>query len=241
MITLLLVAATATLLPQNAVEATSSEHVETLRNQIHGMRTTLLLGGARVRQADDQAIEFYGSKIEIIERRLDQVDAELAEKRATYDLALDRTLEAEDRSSRQTAVEEASRLRTAISYLESESTDLGRKQSGLSKMIAALHSRQRERSRLAVQLETAGGANLEFGFPLPGVGLGPTAVAREASAGLENEGLAMDLLERDPLRARRLLFEIDPQRYWERFSLRPPQVELWEALKFPQTDLPGLR
>lgn len=218
-----------------------SQRVEALRERIHDMRTNLVLGGENVRRADSEAIDFYEGKTEIIEQRLDQIGAELTERRATYEVTLDRALRAASESARRAAMQEASSLRAAVSELESESADLTRKRADLLRAIEGVRERERERSKLAAQLETATGAQLELGLPVAAIGLAPEARVREASAILDDETLVNDLLERDPRGARRILFEADPVRYWRRFPLRPPADVLWDALAFPQADLPGQR
>ena len=83
-----------------------------LRDRIHEMRMNLLLGGERVREAEGEAVHFYRSKITTIEERVDSIHVELAEKRASYDLALDRSLSGSDAVARSNAMSQASALRT---------------------------------------------------------------------------------------------------------------------------------
>src|SRR5262245_16937187 len=64
--------------------------VEMLRQRIHGMRMDLLLGGEKVKQAESDATQFYRGKIEVIDKRLDTIAGELAERRAGYRMSLQR-------------------------------------------------------------------------------------------------------------------------------------------------------
>ena len=46
--------------------------------------------------AEREAIDFYNGKTELVDRRLDTISAELTEKRATYQVTLDRALQSKD-------------------------------------------------------------------------------------------------------------------------------------------------
>ena len=89
---------------QDDSQETSATRVEDLRARIHDMRMSLLLGGEKVQQAESEAIGFYGEKISVIEERLDVIQSELSEKRATYDVSLDRALSADDAEARASAM-----------------------------------------------------------------------------------------------------------------------------------------
>ena len=212
-----------------------------LKGRIHEMRMNLLTGGPKVRDAEQEAIDFYGGKVELVERRLDTIRAELSEKRATYDLALERALNAETAGQRSKAMAEASALSISIVALEQESGELSGKRGDLGKMITAVESRDRERERLMTQLETSGGLDLMTDLPMASVGLAPAVLESAPASPLENSALVQDLLERDPRGARKLFFESDPQGYWKRFPLKPPGDVMRRALEFPLPDLPGSR
>ena len=213
-----------------------------LKQRIHEMRMNLLLGGDQVRQAEGEAIEFYGQKMEFVDQRLDTLRVELSEKRAYYDLLLDRALSGQDPAQRRSAMLEASKLRAELSSLEAESSSLVQKRQNLAKLVSAVESRDRERERLVAQLETSGDFDQGLGFPLASVGLAPVGQLEASSTTpLEDDQLVQDLLKRDPRGARRILFELDPVRYWHRFPLRPPAAVLPGAIPFPLPDLPGRR
>ena len=221
--------------------STKSVDAESLRSRIHDMRMNLLLGGDQVRKAEREAIDFYGNKAELVDQRLDTIRGDLTEKRAAYDIVLDRALNSSDAQERTKAMREATTLRAEITSLESEASDLSGKRNGLGKLIANVESRDKERERLVAQIETTEDFSGGFGIPMTSIGLAPPTQPAEAASPLQDDALVADLLERDPVAARRLLFDADPSGYWQRFPLRPPTAELREALKFPLPDLPGER
>ncbi|MEM7516080.1 MAG: hypothetical protein AAF368_04035 [Planctomycetota bacterium] len=229
--------------PEPNQEGPRSTSAEELRGRIHDMRMNVLLGGDdAVKRAEQEAIQFYGEKSEVGETRLDSLQAERTEKRTTYDLRLDQALSADTPSSRAKAMEEASSLRRQLDELEQESVDLTEKRTRLSSLVSAVESRDREREKLAAKIETSRTLESDFGLPSLGIGLAPdVAVATEAGSSLANDGLIADLMERDPIAARQLLYEADPQGYWKRFPLRPPGEALRAVMRFPLPDLPGRR
>lgn len=218
-----------------------SARVETLRQRIHGMRMNLLLGGEKVRQAEGDAAQFYRGKVEVIEQRMDSIAAELAERRAGYQLALSRSLQASSEETRRTALREAAEQRRQVASLEGEEGDLGERSARITKLVGAVDARGRERERLAAKIESTSDYEGALALPLGGIGLAPEVTAAPASSPLEDETLIEDLLALDPVGARRLLFEADPSGYWRRFPLRPPLATLRSVLKFPPADLPGQR
>jgi prefoldin subunit 5 len=224
-----------------AAGAATPATAEDLRVRIREMRMNLLLGGDQVRRAESEAIEFYKGKSRSLDGRLDDVASELAEVRASYDMALDRALAQGGTAAGDQALQEAQPLRAEISSLEAEREDLLQRQERVSGLVEAVESRDRERSRLADQVETASLRPEELGIGMGSIGLAPPPLPSETVAPLENEALLGDLLERDPLSARRLLFRSDPQGYWQRFPLQPPKSALAKALRFPLPDPPGQR
>lgn len=214
---------------------------DALRARIHELRMDLLLGGDAVREAEREAARFYREKQGVVEGSLDTLHVELSEKRAAYEVALDRALAAEGAAQRRAAMDGAATLRREIDEFEWQSADLARKGGDLSRLVAAVEARERDRQRLVAQLETATDIQGGLGLPLTSVGLAPEIRALEAGSPFDDQGLVDDLLARDPREARRLLFDLDPSRYWERFPLRPPTAALAEALAFPLADLPAHR
>lgn len=227
--------------PETTVSATTETNAAELKGRIHEMRMNLLTGGPKVRDAEREAIDFYGGKVELVERRLDTIRADLSEKRASYDLALERTLGAATPDQRSKAMAEASALSVEIVALEEESAGLSGKRGDLGKMIKAVESRDRERERLMTQLETTESYELMTDLPMASVGLAPAVIDEVPGSPLNNNALVQDLLERDPRAARKILFESDPEGYWKRFPLRPPGDVMIRTLEFPLPDLPGSR
>ena len=220
---------------------TTPASAEDLRVRIREMRMNLLLGGDQVRRAEGEAIDFYNGKARSLDGRLDDVASDLVETRASYDVVLDRALADGGSSGGSDALKEAQPLRARISALEAEQGDLLERRDRLFGLVASVESRDRERKRLADQVESASVRPEDLGMPMASIGLAPPPLASEASAPLDDDALMKDLLQRDPRAARRLLFGSDPVRYWDRFPLRPPTAELSKALRFPLPDPPGQR
>lgn len=222
-------------------EVAKTATAEELRSRIHGMRMDLLLGGDRVRDAETEAIEFYGQKRELVDQRLDSIGAELSEKRATYDVVMGRALSETTPEARSKALNEAVMLRAEISSLENEAASLAERRNRLRDMVGAVEARDRQRQKLAADLETGPGSGDLAWMPMAGIGLAPDTGGAVVSDPLANEALVEDLLRRDPAAARRLLFEANPGGYFERFPLRPPAEVLPQAIPFPLPDPPGRR
>jgi hypothetical protein len=218
-----------------------SGKVESLRGRIHEMRMNLLLGGDKVRAAENDATQFYRGKVELIEKRLDSVAAELAELRATYAVSLEHALAGGEAEQRKSTLSDAAAQRGKIAALETEEIGLAERRSRLEKLVAAVEARSRQRDRLTAQLETEPGFDEGLAFPLGGIGLAPELEVLAPSSPLEDPGLIADLIARDPVAAHRLLFETDPAGYWELFPLQPPADAVRRELEFPLADLPGQR
>jgi hypothetical protein len=225
----------------STAEPPDSVRVETLRERIHGMRMNLLLGGEKVREAESDAAQFYRGKVEVVEQRLDSIAAELAERRAGYRLALERSLQSGPEEARRAALREAAEQRGHVRALEAEELELDERRGRIAKLIGAVEARGRERERLAQRVESGSDFEEALALPLGGIGLAPEVTAAPASSPLEDDGLVEDLLAIDPAAARGLLFETDPVGYWRRFPLRPPLGVLRSVLEFPPPDLPGQR
>ena len=215
--------------------------VEALRGRIHDMRMSLLLGGDKVKSAEAEAIDFYGRKIETIDRGIDSIEVDLSEKRASYKIALEDVLGAQQGTGRDSSLSRAQNLRAEIVGLETDSATLVNKRSNLNKLIGAVQARGREREVLAGRLEAASGLDQDFSLTLGAVGLvAPDAIPANTDP-LADEGFISDLVEANARAAQRVLFEADPVGYWQRFPLRPPHDALRRALVFPVPDLPGQR
>jgi hypothetical protein len=217
-----------------------SARVEALRSRIHGMRMDLLLGGDKVRQAENDAAKFYKGKVELIDQRLDSVAGELIELKANYQSTLGRTLQSSG-EGRPAALREAAEQRGKIQTLEAEELELGERREYVEKLVGAVEARGRERDRLAARIETSAEYGEAFAMQLGGIGLAPEVEATSNASPLLDDGLIADLLAIDPAGARRVFFESDPVGYWQRFPLRPPEAVLRSVLKFPAPDLPGQR
>lgn len=232
--------------PQPAAAAADTEThtatAEELRGRINSMRMDLLLGGDRVRAAEAEAIDFYGQKREFVEQRLDTLESDLSEKRATYDVLAGRALDASTPELRRKALGEAAGLRAELSSMERETGELGERRNRLRDLVGAVEARDRERQKLAADLETGADATSALGgIPFAGIGLAPAAMPVAEVDPLTDDALVADLLERDPAAARRLLFELDPKGYFDRFPLQPPAALLPTAIPFPLPDPPGRR
>ncbi len=218
-----------------------SAEVEGLRERIHGMRLNLLVGGDKVRAAESDAVQFYRGKVEVIEKRLDSVAAELAELRANYEVSLEKVLQDGAGEQRKSMLSEAGEQRGKIQSLEREESELGDRRLRLERLVQAVEARTRERERLATKIESGSGFDEALAFPLGEIGLAPELEVLAPASPLDDEGLIADLLARDLVEAHRLLFEADPEGYWGFFPLQPPADALRQSLKFPLPDLPGQR
>lgn len=225
---------------EGAAEAPSVQ-VEDLRGRIREMRMSLILGGDNVQRAESEAIDFYNQKIDTVDQRMDSLDAELTEKRAVYDLALDNALAADQDSERESTMLRAQELRAEITALEGEEQELDGKRDGLNGLVRGVEQRGLDREKLAAKLATVDNLDEGVGLTLGAVGLAPPAVQGVSGSPLDDDRMIQDLLDRDPRRARELLFKTDPAGYWRRFPLRPPTEALQGALAFPLPDLPGRR
>jgi hypothetical protein len=224
-------------------QARGSDQVnaESLRARIRDMRMNLLLGGDQVRTAEGEARHFYSGKMEHVDARIDTLHSDLSAKRPGYELALDRALTAGSPEERRAALNEASGLRSEIGSLEEEAIQLGGRRKNLSQLVVAIEARDRERERLVAQLEASSDVETSFSLPLASIGLAPVVNAEPAASPLDDDALVRDLLSRDPIGGRGVLFDLDPVGYWQRFPLRPPVDRLQQALQFPLPDLPGSR
>jgi len=226
--------------PPAAAERSSAAAAEPLRERIHSMRHDLLVGGSMVRKAEDEATAFYRSRSQDLDRQTDDVAVELAERRAAYALALDRTLSALDPERQRAAASDASRLKTEITSLERELAALDARRNEFQAAIDTLERRRRERDRLSAAFEATGGAATQPLFVSGAIGLAPEIPAAQTDP-LADDELLRDLVQRDPERARALIFGSDPARYWRIWPLTPPAIVLRAALSFPLPDLPGAR
>ena len=227
--------------PPDQPPPADSADAQALLSRVHELRMNLLLGGDHVHRAEEEAVGFYTQKLGYVDERMDDLQADLTEKRSTYDLALGRTLSADTSEKRAAAMRDAQRLRTEIGTLDREAEDLRQKRQALSRLVADIEARDRDRRDLVAQLETTGDFDVAVDLPLSSIGLAPRPIEAAAASPLEDSALIEDLLQKDPRGARRVLYESDPEGYWRRFPLRPPADVLRSAMRFPLPDLPGER
>ena len=226
--------------PAPAPGARPSASVEDLRARVHVMRMNLLFGGDKVKSAEREAIDFYNQRIEAVNRGIDSVHTDLAERRASYGVALDQALSGREGTAE--AMEKAQVLRGEVAALERESAELSSTSGNLAKLVQAVQTRQRERETLATRMDASVGVDLGTTFTLGSVGLAPDVqVVRPGVSPFDDTKLVQDLIQRDPLAASRVLFGADPERYFRLFPLTPPSEALRKALDFPLPDLPGKR
>jgi hypothetical protein len=214
---------------------------EGLRSKVHKLRMDLILGGDQVQRAEGEAVDFYSERLELIDRRLDRIDVDLSEKRASYQLALGRTVESPTGSGTRGSIREASRLRAEIVAMERESANLQAKRDRLASTIDGISDRGIEREAMAANLEANNVVDLGGGLPMSTIGFGPGGLNAPEPSPFDDPQLVLELVALDPQRGRTALFAEDPEGYWQFFDLRPPAASLREALVFPPPDLPGKR
>jgi hypothetical protein len=217
----------------------ASAGVEDLRARIHGMRMSLLFGGDKVKGAESEAIGFYSQRVEAVNKSLDSLHTDLAERRASYDVALEQALSGKDGAG--AAMQRAQAVRADIVALERESAELDSTRANLAKLVQAVQARQRERETLSARMDASVGLDLGTSFSLGSVGLAPDVQVRPDVSPFDDPRFVQDLIARDPVAAARVLFESAPERYFRLFPLNPPAESLRRALTFPLPDLPGKR
>jgi prefoldin subunit 5 len=211
-----------------------------LRERVRQMRRLVLGGGPAVEKSEKEALRFYRRKIDELARRADELRTERDLKQAEYDLALDATLNANSESERQDAAKQAKRLGDEMRGIDLEIAGLERQGDALGRGVASIQRRIERRKQLMARFEQP-----DFYEELPYLSDELIDFEEEsADDGVDpflDPGFLEDLLQRDPERARELLFLYNPKLYWERFPLTPPRGALKEALRFPAPDLPGKR
>jgi len=177
----------------------------------------------------------------LIDRRLDRIDVDLSEKRASYQLALGRTIESPTGSGSGSSIREAARYRADIGRLEGEGARLRGKRAQLAALVDGIADRSSDREALAANLEANNVVDIEGGLPMSRIGFGPDDMESSQGSPFDDPQMVRELLALDPRRGRAALFAEDPEGYWRFFTLRPPVPALREALVFPAADLPGKR
>lgn len=225
----------------SATEADSAAlQAAPLRDRIRYLRRDLIAGGDNVDLAEKEAVSFYEEKMRALDRQADELAVELAEKSAAYDLALERTLSAKDGANRSAAANDASRLKGEIARLEGEITDLQTRRQELNRAVDVVNERGRARDRLITDFDAAGARIHEPMISPGGLGLAPeTSIG--ATDGLKDDAILKDLLQRDPERAKALIYAEDPELYWATWPLQPPTKLLRRAMRIPIGDLHGRR
>ena len=217
-------------------EGTLMKAVE-LRGRVREMRRSVIGGGPAVEQAEKEALGFYRRKIGKNAGRVDELRTQRDAKDAEYRIALDATLEANDKATSDAAARRAASLRKEIGDLDAEIEELVRQRDQLGAAVAAIQRRMDRRRQIMGHFDA--GEEIET---LPFLGedvLGPDDESLGGDDPFSNSAFLEDLLRRDPARARRILFDRDPARYWKLFPLTRPESTLRKAIPFPPPDLPG--
>ncbi|MEN8148594.1 MAG: hypothetical protein ABFS86_02155 [Planctomycetota bacterium] len=204
-----------------------------LRRKVRAMRRSVLGGGPAVEDAEREALVFYRKKIQEIASRIDGLRTDRDAKDAEYRLALDLTLEAEDADEGEAAARRAASLKGDIAGLDATIAELVSQRDQLSGAAGAIQKRIDRRQRVLAHFET----QAEVLQPLPFLGedvIGPDDEGLSEVDPFEDAELFADLMRRDPDRARQILFEHDPARYWRMFPLTPPEHVLRRAFPYPR-------
>jgi hypothetical protein len=206
-----------------------------LRQKVRDMRRSVLGGGPAVEEAEREALVFYRRKIQETASRIDGLRTDRDAKDAEYRLALDSTLEARSKSSGEAAARRAARLKAEIAGIDAEIAELAQQRDQLSAASAAISARIDRRKRVLTHFDT----DQEVLQPLPFLGedvIGPDEEDLAEIDPFADGEFLKDLMRRDPDRARRILFERDPARYWRMFPLTPPERVLRKAFPYPRPD-----
>ncbi len=203
-----------------------------LRARVRDMRRSVLGGGPSVESAEREALSFYRRQVHETARKIDELRTDRDVKDAEYRLALDATLSADDAESENRAARRAGKLKKEIGDLDARIADLNRQRTQLGNAVVAIQNRMDRRRRVIGRLEE------EATFhTLPFLGetvLGPDDEDLDTGDPLlENDEFFADLMDRDPDKARRMLFLRDPQKYWLMFPLTPPEGVFREAFAHP--------
>ncbi len=226
--------------PSGATPPKAAKSAESLREQIHDMRRTILMGGDNVRTSEKEALQFLQRKVASVDKRLDFIQADLVQKRTAYELALTRAGEASSTRAQNAALSEAAALKNELQELEAENAELAGRRKSLLGEQSRIDGRRRDRESLASKMDSHGLDSDYIPFLSGEVGLGPEQ-PEPANPLLSDPGLREDFLRRFPVRGRQLLFEADPVDYWKRWPLVPPADLIAASLSFPAPDLPGRR
>jgi len=210
-----------------------------LKIRVRKMRESVLGGGPAVEKAEREALAFYRRKIQENARRVDDLRTTQDAKEAEYHLALDATLGADSAEARDSAARLAASLRAEIASTEQDIKDLERQRAALGNAAAAVQARIERRKRIVTHFEEVDSVE---GMPFLGTeALGPDEEGAAGPDPFADRAFLADLLRLDPKRARAILFERDPARYWKMFPLTPPEEVLRRAIAFPAPDFPGRR
>lgn len=210
-----------------------------LRSKVRGMRKQVLGGGPAVVKSEKEALKFYRGKIQDVARHADDMRTERDGKNAEYEIALETTLKSDNAAERAEAARKAQRLRTEIAQLDSDIAGMEKRGESLGRGVASIQRRIQKRETLINSFDRT---NEVDDFPmLADDVLGDDDEVGAGGDPFADEAFIKDLLRRDPQAARRLLHDADPQKYFERFPLKPDSRSLKKALPFPPADLPSER
>jgi len=204
-----------------------------LRTRVRAMRRSVLGGGPAVENAEKEALAFYRKKIHQTSARIDGIRTDRDVKDAEYRLALDFTLEARNPGEGEVAARRAAALKADISGLDATIAELVSQRDQLSGAAAAIQARIERRQQVLAHFET----QADVLQPLPFLGedvIGPDEAELAAANPFEDPEFFADLMRRDPERARQILFERDPVRYWRMFPLTPPESVFRRAFPYPR-------
>jgi hypothetical protein len=210
-----------------------------LRGRVRDMRKTVLGGGPSVAKAEREALVFYRKKVQQNLRDGDDLRTTIDAKEAEYQVALDSTLRAGSSEQRNQAASRAAGLRAEIAGINVDLAELEAQRKNLDNAVIAIERRMKRRKKIIEHFDAG-----EQVDTLPFLGedvIGPDEEGANAADPFADDEFLRDLMKRDPARAREILIDLDPTRYWTLFPLTPPESLLRQAITFPAADLPGKR
>ncbi len=213
---------------------TGREIAAKLKADIHALRRNLVAGGPKVREADAQAINFYRKKAASYEKGMHSFRADIISTKAEYEAALDATLREKNPVGLESLARRAQSKRSQLSELELKQKKLAQQRDIAHSSITSIQKRVGRRNGLLAQFDN--GQLLEEESLWSPALTDSDLASQETNRDPFDQRFLMDLARRDPLRARPIILQRNPDLYWQLWPLNPPVAILKDALPLPRID-----